>query len=441
MSSVESVGDLRPFALYCHMPLSRRELLAGTVAAAAFRNNTLDVVANVVAKYGSANDAQDEDFWLKIQQSFDLDRNTVNFNNGGCSPSPRIVQEAMRRQVEFSNQAPSNYMWRVLEPEVESVRTRLAKLFNVDREEVAITRNASESLETLINGFDLHPLDEIITTTLDYPRMITTIQQRERRDGVKMVQVHVPPVPKNMEELLNPIRQAITQKTKMIVVSQVSFMNGQIFPIREIMEEGHGRHIPVIVDGAHAFVQYEFDNAHLNADFYGTSLHKWLMAPIGTGMLYVKRNRIEEVWPLMAADKSLDRNIRKFEEIGTHPAANHNAIGEAITFHDLIGMKRKEARLRYLRHRWTDRLVGNKDFTFFTNLDPKHSCALTTVGIRQIPNADLAAWLLAKHNIFVTTIVNKDIGGIRVSPNVYSTVDEIDRFADAMLDAAKNGML
>ena len=422
------------------MPLSRRELLVGSLAAAAFQNDTLDLISNAVARYGSAIDAQDEDFWFQIQEAFTLDRTTVNFNNGGCSPSPRIVQEAMRRQLEFSNQAPSNYMWRILEPEIESVRMRLAKTFGVDTEEVAITRNASESLEILILGMQLQPGDEVLTTILDYPRMITTIQQRERRDGVKMVQVQVPPVSANHDVLVQAIRNGITSKTKMIVASQVSFMNGQIFPIKAIVEEANKHNIPVIVDGAHAFVQYEFDHKDLACEYYGTSLHKWLMAPIGTGMLYVKKDRIGTVWPMMAAGKAQDNDIRKFEEIGTHPAANHNAIGEAITFHELIGMKRKEARLRYLRHRWTDRIVDNKKFRFYTNLDPKHSCALTTVGIEGIKTGDLAAWLLAKHSIFVTAIVNDFIDGLRISPNVYSTVQEIDRLSGALLYAAKNGI-
>ena len=422
------------------MPLSRRELLVGSLAAAAFQNDTLDLISNAVARYGSAIDAQDEDFWFQIQEAFTLDRTTVNFNNGGCSPSPRIVQEAMRRQLEFSNQAPSNYMWRILEPEIESVRMRLAKTFGVDTEEVAITRNASESLEILILGMQLQPGDEVLTTILDYPRMITTIQQRERRDGVKMEQVQVPPVSANHDVLVQAIRNGITSKTKMIVASQVSFMNGQIFPIKAIVEEANKHNIPVIVDGAHAFVQYEFDHKDLACEYYGTSLHKWLMAPIGTGMLYVKKDRIGTVWPMMAAGKAQDNDIRKFEEIGTHPAANHNAIGEAITFHELIGMKRKEARLRYLRHRWTDRIVDNKKFRFYTNLDPKHSCALTTVGIEGIKTGDLAAWLLAKHSIFVTAIVNDFIDGLRISPNVYSTVQEIDRLSGALLYAAKNGI-
>ncbi|MEI7984720.1 MAG: aminotransferase class V-fold PLP-dependent enzyme [Armatimonadota bacterium] len=422
------------------MPLTRRELLAGAVAVAAFRDNALDFVANTVAKYGSMDDAQDEDFWMQIQQAFTLDRNTVNFNNGGCSPSPRIVQDALRRQIEFANQAPSNYMWRILEPEVESVRAGLARVFKCDTEEVAITRNASESLEILILGMDLSPGDEILTSILDYPRMITTIKQRERRDGVKMVQVTVPAPASTHKELVSAFENAITSKTKMIVASQVSFMNGQIFPIKEIVELGRKHNIPVIVDGAHAFVQYGFDNRDLNCDFYGTSLHKWMMAPVGTGMLYVRKNKIEGVWPMMAAENTQNDNIRKFEEIGTHPAANHNAIGEALSFHETIGMKRKEARLRYLRHRWTDKLVDMKNVRFYTNLDPKHSCALTTVGIEGIKTADLAAWLLAKHNIFVVGIVNDFIDGMRISPNVYSTVQEVDRLANAMVHAATKGI-
>ena len=422
------------------MPLTRRELLAGAVAVASFRDNALDFVANTVSKYGSMDDAQDEDFWMQIQQAFTLDRNTVNFNNGGCSPSPRIVQDALRRQIEFANQAPSNYMWRILEPEVESVRAGLARVFKCDTEEVAITRNASESLEILILGMDLSPGDEIITSILDYPRMITTIKQRERRDGIKLVQVNVPAPATSHKELVAAFANAITSKTKMIVASQVSFMNGQIFPIKEIVELGRKHNIPVIVDGAHAFVQYGFDHRDLNCDYYGTSLHKWMMAPVGTGMLYVRKSKIEGVWPMMAAENTQNDNIRKFEEIGTHPAANHNAIGEALTFHETIGMKRKEARLRYLRHRWTDKLVDMKNVRFYTNLDPKHSCALTTVGIEGIKTADLSAWLLAKHNIFVVGIVNDFIDGMRISPNVYSTVQEVDRLADAMVHAATKGI-
>lgn len=418
--------------------ITRRELLAGGLAAVAFRDETLNLVERLVTRFEGTPD--DEDFWTGIQQAFALDRNVANFNNGGCSPSPRVVQDALRRQLEFSNQAPSQFMWRNLEPEIESVRTRLARLYGCDAEEIAITRNASESLENVLFGLDLKSGDEILTTNLDYPRMIQTIQQRERREGIKMVQVALPGVPKTHEELRKPIENAITDRTRIILVSQVSFLNGQIFPIKEIVDLGHRRNIPVIVDGAHGFVQFACDYADLGCDVYGASLHKWLMAPIGTGLLYVKKARIPEFWSLMASRPEQAKDIRKFEEIGTHPAANHNAIGEALTFHEMLGMKRKEARLRYLRARWTDRLQDLPKVKFATNLDPRHSCALTTVGIEGIPLGDLAAWLLAKHAIFVTTIATDAVNGIRVSPNVYSTVDEIDRFAAAMVTATTNGI-
>jgi len=331
-------------------------------------------------------------------------------------------------------------MWRHLEPEVENVRRGLARLFSVEPEEVAITRNASESLETVILGFDMKPGDEILTTNLDYPRCHMTIDQRVRRDGVRKVTAVVPHVPRTMDDLRKPIEDATTSRTRLILVSQVSFMNGQIFPIREIVEFGRKRGIPVLVDGAHAFVQYKFDNRDIDADYFATSLHKWLMAPIGTGMLMVGRPKIGGLWPLMASSDAQKDDIRKFEEIGTHPAANHNAIAEALTFHEMLGMERKEARLRYLRSRWTDRLRELSNIRWATNLDRHHSCAITTLGIDGIKDGDLAAWLMAKHGIFVTTIDSPPVRGIRVSPNVYTTLDEVERFTEAMLLAATKGI-
>lgn len=417
---------------------TRREVLMAGMAAASFHDHSLDFVSRLVSKGGG--EPEDEEFWAQIQQAFVLDRNVVNFNNGGCSPAPRVVQDALRRQLEFSNQGPSHYMWRILEPEVESVRRRLAQLFGCDSEEMAITRNASESLETVLLGLDMEPGDEILTTDMDYPRMITTIQQRERRDGVKMVQVKTPPTPESPQELTRYFADAVTDRTRLILVSQVSFLNGQIFPVRDIVDLGRRRGIPVLVDGAHAFVQYKFNNHDLSSQLYGASLHKWLMAPIGTGFLHVAKPLIPKVWPLMAAAASQAADIRKFEEIGTHPAANHNAIGEALTFHEMIGMERKEARFRYLRRRWTDKLQGVRGIRWATNLDDRNSCALTTVGIEGIAPPDLASWLLSKHAIFVTTIGTETVQGIRVTPNVYSTTNEVDRFAEAMLVAAKHGI-
>lgn len=421
--------------------ISRRAFLAGA-ACAAFQNDTLDRVGSLVSKLSGdpLDAAADEDFWLQIQQAFALDRNIVNLNNGGCSPSPRVVQECLERWQRLSNQAPSYFMWRQLEPEIEHVRSRLARMFGCSPEEVAITRNASEALEICLNGFDLEPGDEILTTNLDYPRMITTIGQRERRDGIKMVQVQVPVVPADHASLLEPIRRAITPRTRLILVSQVSFMNGQIFPIRQITQLGAERKIKVIVDGAHAFAQFPFSQRDLGCEYFGSSLHKWLMAPMGTGLLYVQKGKIEGLWPLMAASAEMSPNIRKFEEIGTHPAANHNAISEAITFNELIGLERKAVRLRELRQRWVNRVRELPGVRFHTNLDPAHSCGLTTVEVLGYKPAALQAWLFEKKGIFTTPIDQPTFRGLRITPNVYTTMDEIDRFAEAMIEAATVGI-
>lgn len=414
--------------------------MAGLASTVAFRNEGLGLVENALNRVSGRLDAEDEAFWSQVQQAFSLDRTMVNFNNGGVAPSPRVVQDAMRRYLEYSNQAPSYFMWRHLEPEIENVRRRLARTFGCDAEEVAITRNASEALENVLFGYPLAAGDEVLTTDADYPRMITTLKQRERRDGIRMVQVAIPGVPRSPRELTTAIEQGITDKTKLILVSQVSFMNGQIFPIAEIVALGRKRGLPVVVDGAHAFAQFPMTRDGLGCDYYGTSLHKWLMAPIGTGMLVVRREKIEGIWPLMAGAAEQSKDIRKFEEIGTHPAANHNAIAEALTFHEMIGVERKAARLRYLRSRWTTPLSRHEKVAFHTNLKPAHSCGLTNVEIKGIEPEKLAAWLFDKKGIFVTTVAAPSYKGIRVTPNVYTTLDEIDRFREAMDEAATKGI-
>ena len=417
--------------------MTRREFFLASASLVAFRNDTLDFVAKF-ADIGGHPD--DEDFWMQIRQGFALDPNIVNLNNGGVSPSPRVVQDAVRRQLEYSSQAPSFYMWRHLEPEIELVRKRLARTFGCDPEEMAITRNASEALEICLLGIDLQPGDEVLTTDQDYPRMITTLKQRERRDGIKLVQIALPHAPKTHEEIVRGFEQAITPRTKMILVCHVIFMTGQIYPVREICALGKRHGIPVIVDGAHAFAQFPFTNKDLGSEYYGASLHKWLLAPIGTGFLHVAKDKIERLWPLMAAEEKQSKDIRKFEEIGTHPAANHNAVGEALSFHEMIGGARKAARFRYLRKRWVEKLADIRGIEFNTNLDPEHSCGLTNVRLWGIPSDRLAAWLLEKHGVFLTTIKHDRFQGLRVSPNVYTTLSEIDRFSDAMRIAAKDGI-
>ncbi|MDH4352156.1 MAG: aminotransferase class V-fold PLP-dependent enzyme, partial [Gemmatimonadota bacterium] len=338
---------------------SRRSFLQSLAAmggSAAFvpqlRNDGLERILRAASDLGgrSPDDvAQDEDFWIQIQQAFDLDRTMVNLNNGGVCPSPRVVMEAMRRYLEYSNQAPSYYMWRHLETEIESVRRELALEAGCDPEELAITRNASEALENAQFGLPMERGDEVLTTDHDYGRMLTTWDQRARRDGIVVRKVSFAVPATNMESLVGLFQDAIGPRTKIIHFCHITNISGQIFPVRDICRLARARGIRTIVDGAHAFAHFPYAIRDLECDCYGTSLHKWLLAPIGTGFLYVRRDLIPTIWPLMAAAESMDDNIRKFEEIGTHPAANHNAIAEALTFHRAIGVERKVARLRYLR--------------------------------------------------------------------------------------------
>src|SRR5882672_9973129 len=411
-----------------------RSLFAASAAVPAFRNDTLDRVAGIVARarHGSPGDgAQDEDFWRDIQAAFKIDRTLINLNNGGVAPSPQVVQDALQRYLEISNQAPSMTMWAWLEPQIESVRRRLAANFGCDPEEMAITRNASEALEIVQLGMPLERGDEVLTTTQDYPRMMTTWKQRERRDGIVLKQITFPVPPPSPDDLVRRFAEGITPKTKVIHVCHITNLTGQIFPIRQIMQLARPRGIEVIVDGAHAYAQFPFKRDELDCDYYGTSLHKWLTAPIGTGFLYVRKEKIAKIWPMMAAPPEMNGNIRKFEEIGTHPAANHNAIAEALTFYESIGAERKAARLRYLRSLWTDRLTRFPSVTIRTSPDPEQSCGVVLVSVEG-KKAPALAEELWKQRILVVAIVHKDFEGLRVTPNIYSTPREIDMFASAM---------
>ena len=416
--------------------------LAGTAALAAFSDGGLERVleaSQAVASRAPEDVAQDELFWREIQEAFTLDRTIINLNNGGVCPSPRVVHEAFKRYLDITNQSPVYHMWQILEPNVESVRRQLAQEFGCDAEELAITRNASEALQIAQLGLDLEAGDEVLTTDQDYPRMLTTWEQRVRRDGIRLTKVSFPVPPPGPQYLVDMFEKAITPRTKVILFCQVTNLTGQIFPAREICRMARARGIRTIVDGAHAFAHFQFTGRDLECDYYGTSLHKWLTAPIGTGFLYVRREHIAGLWPMQPAREGQAGDIRKFEEIGTHPAANHNAIAEALVFLRGIGIERKAARLRYLKNRWARRLETIPGVRIHTPFDPAQSCGLANVGLDAVDCSKLAEHLWARYRIIVVPIKRDDYQGIRVTPNVYTTLNEIDTFAEIVEAVAKKG--
>ena len=371
--------------------------------------------------------AQDEAYWFMIWRAFTIDPNEINLNSGSVSPAPRVVQDAVQNYMTITNMSPSLWVDDMLAPHRELVRRRLATMAGADPEEIAITRNTSESLQIVQLGMKLQPGDEILTTTQDYPRMITTWRQRERRDGVVLRTFPVPTPPDDPAELAELFASNVTDRTRVVHVSHVSYTAGQIFPVQAICRMARERGITSVVDGAHSFAHFPFSLHELGCDFFGTSLHKWLTAPVGTGMLYVRRPLIPEVWALTPAPASMDDNIRKFEQIGTYPLAIPNAIGEAITFHESIGGERKAARLRFLRHRWMEQVKDLPKVRFYTADDDVQAGALGTMGIDSIGAAELTDLLQERYSIHVRPrFVEGEWEGIRVTPNVFSTLGDVD---------------
>lgn len=429
--------DRRKFLRSAGQGLGLAALSSATVASL-FEN--VKAAGKAVDHISPLEVAADEDYWAAIQQSFSVTRGIVNLNNGGVSPSPRMVTEAFVRYTWQQEDATAYTMWQLLEPQSETIRTGLAEVFGCSPEEIAITRNASESLEILLLGLDLKAGDEIVANTQDYPRMLTTLRQRELREGLKLNLVKIPIAPKDPNEIATAYERAITPKTKVVLVSHQVNLTGQITPIKKICQMARAKGIETIVDGAHSFAQFGFKRDDLDCDYFGTSLHKWLYAPKGTGMLYVKKDKIEKVWALMASENKNRNDIRKFEEIGTHSAAMRLAIGEAVLFHNAIGAKRKEERLRFLARYWMNNLKAIPRVGFNTSFDPAQSCAIGNFKIDGVDPVKLGGYLMSKHKIFTTPIVHEEFTGIRITPNVYTTLWELDRFCSVVADVAKKGL-
>ena len=390
--------------------------------------------------------AKDEFYWREIQSAFKLDRTLVNLNNGFTCPSPRVVLESVWRYMDMINMLPVHYQGMVA-GNIQTIRRRMAAEFGCDPEELALTRGASEALQIVQNGIDLKAGDEVITTEQDYPRMLTTWDQRMRREGIKVTRLQFP-VPTTQDDLYQRFEKSITPRTKVFHFTHITNLTAQLFPVQRLSRLARSKGIVTIIDGAHALGHFPFKLRDLECDAYGVSLHKWLLAPIGNGCLYVRREMIPRFWPLQAAPEQQDSDIRKFEAIGTHPWAIRAALGEALAFHQAIGAERKAARLRYLTLRWANALRAQPRVKILTNLtEPAQAWGVAAAYIDGIDVRALARFLMSKYRIIVVPLVGGappnsvfDYQAIRVSPNVYTTLEEIDSFVMAMEDAAKNGV-
>ena len=391
--------------------------------------------------------AADEELWREVQNAFSINRSIINLDNANVCPSPKNVTEAMIRYTWDLQQAPGVMLWDNLEPLLVTPRAGLAKLFGCDLEEVGLVRNATEALDAILLGVELRPGEEILMTTHDYGAMNTAVDQRVRREGIVVKKIKdVPMPPKSMSELVDMYERNITPKTRLILVTHPVNYTGQLFPVKDICDMAHRRGIEVVVDGAQSFAMLDYKVSDLGCDYFGTSLHKWLCAPIGTGMIYVRKDKLAKVNPLFPVfdfrEEAFKNDAAKFQDFGTYSVAMALAVSEALAFHNGIGAKRKEERLRYLTRYWTSRIAKLSNVSFLTSPSPEMSCTLATFEIAAVDPHKLAAYL-GRNMIAVQAMHNPrapEIKGVRVTPNVYTTLDELDRFCDLIEKVAKEGL-
>ena len=429
------------------MPSDRRAFLKKTATlAGAFSVNSLfrqahaeefAVAARSVAGRAPAEVAQNEDYWSTIQRGYSVNPDIINLNNGGVSPAPIVVQEAVERYNQLSNEGPSYYMWQILDQGREPLRQKLAALAGAKPGEIAIDRNSTEALNTIIYGIPLQAGDEVIGTKQDYPHMIEAYRQRTERDGIVYKQISFDFPIEDDDAIVKAYEQAITPRTKLIHVTHMINWVGQTMPVAKISDMAHAHGIEVLADGAHSFGLIDFKIPDLRCDYFGTSLHKFLSAPIGTGMMWIREDHIEKVWPLVCASNPHSTDIRKFEDIGTRSFPLEQGIGEAINFHEGIGSRRKQERIFYLKNYWSTRVQSMPKVKLHTSLQPEYSCAIGGVSIDGMTPAQVSGALFDRWKIHTVGIVWENISCVRITPHVYIRPADLDTLVSAIGELAK----
>ena len=380
-----------------------------------------------------------EDYWGWVQKAYSVSPNIINLNNGGVSPQPILVQDALDRYNRLSNEGPTYYMWRSLDEGRESLRIKLADLAGCSPEEVAINRNATESLETIIYGLNLQKGDEVVLTKQDYPNMINAWKQREKREGIVLRFINLDLPIEDNQAIVRKYEEAFTSQTKVVMITHLINWSGQIMPAALIGRAARKRNpgVHVVIDGAHSFAHVDYQVPDLEGDYFGTSLHKWLSAPFGTGMLYIRKEKIKDVWPIFAGADPQSGDIRKFETLGTRSFPTEMATGHAVNFHQSIGSERKQKRLHYLKNYWLEKALDISGVTSQTSLKPEFSGAIATFLIKGMTPAQIQSALFTKARIHAVGIVWENINGVRVTPHVYTVLKDLDRLVNTIRVIAK----
>jgi selenocysteine lyase/cysteine desulfurase len=432
-----------PLSAY-HLPMqtSRRSFLSNVMAGSAvplLRPRFLDTLERRLEAFTglpARAAATQEDFWAEIRTAFPVPADYINLENGYSSPQPAPTYEAFQRHQRYINDGLSFYMRRKKADDSIAVKAQLAELAGCPAEEIVITRNTTESLGTVIHGLDLAPGDEAVMCNQDYGSMLEQFRQQSRRRGLKCVEISIPLTPKDDAEMVDTYAKAITPRTKLMLVSHMVNITGQILPVKKIAGMAHAGGVSVIVDAAHSFAHVNFKVPDLDGDYLGASLHKWLCTPLGAGLLHIKKDRIRGVWPLFGDVTMPDDDIRKLEHLGTQPSWTMLGIADAIRFHNMIGAERKEARLRYLQQYWTGKVRGIPKVYLNTPMGDR-ACAIANVGITGRTPKEIADALFDKFRIYTVAIDTVPVKGVRVTPHLYTTTRELDALVKAIGELAR----
>ena len=417
------------------MSVSRRDFIHKSIAAGSlFPLFSMSYDRDVI---NIKNNYRGENYWNNIAGMYHQNVKFINLESGYFSPSPESVKDYWINYVNEINESPSYYMRNSQVDMREKVREKLANYSGIKTSELVLTRNTTESMNIIIQGIKLKKGDEILRTNLEYPNIIQALDMRERRFGTKVRIVDVPIHPTSQQEIVDNVIGAVNKKTKVILISHMVFLNGQVFPVKEVCAKAREMGLETIVDGAHSFSHVDMDISEIGCDYYASSLHKWLGAPLGNGLLYIREGKAERLWPLYGDTDYDDDNIMKLEHLGTRPCSDQNGIIPAVDFNLEIGKTEKSKRLKFLQMRWASELKGNKNIILNTPLGKGKSYGIANVGVKNLHPSELADKLFDDHNIFTVPIDDdRGIRGVRVSPNLYSTVEDIDKFIEAMLTIA-----
>ncbi|MBK8506426.1 MAG: aminotransferase class V-fold PLP-dependent enzyme [Saprospiraceae bacterium] len=394
----------------------------------------LDSLVKSIEHKSAVEVAEDEEFWLGIRSGYRLKPDYINLENGYYCIVPQEILENLIHHTREINYQGSYYMRSVQWDNKRAMCTKLALIAGCKADEIIITRNTTESLDTVIQGIGWSAGDEAVMAEQDYGAMLDMFKLQAQRHGMINRLVSIPNHPLSDDQIVHLYASVITEKTRLLMVCHMINITGQILPIRKICDMAHSKGVEVMVDGAHAFGHFNFSIEDLACDYYGTSLHKWLSAPLGCGMLYVRQDKIAGLWQMYGEQGKKPNDIRRLNHTGTHPVQHDLAIGNAIEYLNRIGLARKEARLRHLQNYWTNKVRHLPHIVINTPADPHRSCGIANVGIKHLKPAELADSLLQRYRIWTVAIDGANVHGCRISPNIYTTKEELDIFVAALQD-------